>query len=152
MLSQKARYALRALLALARLEPGRTMMIGDIAEGERVPRKFLELILLDLKHHGVLLSKRGKKGGYALLQTPEEITFGQIVRILDGPMAPLPCLSRTAYRRCDDCVSEEGCLVRGVFAQAYAAQLAILDSTTLADALASVPAQASAGPAVLQPS
>jgi Rrf2 family protein len=136
MLSQKAKYAFRALFALAEAGTGEPLQISDIADGQRIPKKFLEQILLDLKHRGYLSSRRGKNGGYALLRDPAEITFGEIVRAIDGPMAPLPCLSRTAYQRCDDCVGEEVCPLRGIFGRAYEASLAILERETLADALA----------------
>jgi len=134
MISQKAKYALRALIALARAEnPGEVLLISDIAEKQRIPKKFLEQILLDLKHHGVVVSRRGKLGGYLLLKKPSEITFGEVLRIIDGPIAPLPCLSRMAYRRCADCASEEACEVRRVFARVADATRAVLDGTTIAD-------------------
>src|SRR5690606_20971216 len=103
VISQKAKYALRALIALAREEPGDSLMISEIADSQNIPKKFLEQILLDLKHHGVVMSRRGKAGGYLLLKPASEITFGEVLRIIDGPIAPLPCLSKMAYRRCDDC-------------------------------------------------
>ncbi|MCA1971585.1 MAG: Rrf2 family transcriptional regulator [Caenispirillum sp.] len=132
VISQKAKYALRALLVLTDAGVGESVLISDIAEGQRIPRKFLEQILLDLKHRGLLTSRRGKNGGYALLRTPDDITVGEIVRIVDGPLAPLPCLSRMAYRRCEDCDSEEACRIRRVFAEAHRANTAVLDGTTLA--------------------
>lgn len=135
MLSQKAKYALRALIALAEADARDTMVAADIAEQQKLPRKFLERILLDLKHHGIVHSRRGKGGGYTLLKTPEEIMFGEVVRIMDGPIAPLPCVSRTAYRRCDDCVDERNCALRRVFAATHKATLDILDHTSLADAM-----------------
>ena len=113
MLSQKAKYALQALLVLADLNEGESLMISDIAERQRLPKRFLEQILLDLKHQGVVQSWRGKNGGYALLKPADKVTFGEIVRIVDGPLAPLPCLSRMAYRRCEDCVSEENARCAG---------------------------------------
>jgi Rrf2 family protein len=134
MISQKAKYAMRALLELAQAGEGEAMQISDISERQRIPKKFLEQILLDLKHHGMLQSRRGKHGGYALLRRPAEITFGQVLRVIDGPMAPLPCLSRIAYRRCEDCQDEDVCAIRKVFSQAYEATAHILDRTTLADA------------------
>ena len=112
MLSQKAKYALQALLVLADLNEGESLMISDIAERQRLPKRFLEQILLDLKHQGVVQSWRGKNGGYALLKPADKVTFGEIVRIVDGPLAPLPCLSRMAYRCCEECVSEEKCAVK----------------------------------------
>jgi Rrf2 family protein len=137
MISQKAKYALRALVALARAEdPTETVMIADIAERQNIPKKFLEQILLDLKHHGIVASKRGKAGGYMLLKHPGEITFGEVLRIIDGPIAPLPCLSRMAYRRCEDCADEASCEVRRVFARVADATRAVLDRTTVADSIA----------------
>ncbi len=133
MISQKAKYALRALVALARA--GDSMMIGEIAAQERIPRKFLEQILLELKHHGIVMSKRGKFGGYGLLMSASQITFGQVLRIIDGPIAPLPCLSRIAYRRCADCLTEEECEIRRVFAKVATSAREVLDRTTIADSL-----------------
>jgi len=135
MLSQKARYALRALLRLAQERDGRPLLIAEIAEAENVPKKFLELILLDLRHQGLLHSKRGKNGGYALAQAPSEITFGRVVRIIDGPLAPVLCASQTAYRRCTDCRDESTCAIRRVYRRVRDATAAILDNHTLADAL-----------------
>jgi Rrf2 family protein len=112
------------------------MMIGEIAAKERIPRKFLEQILLELKRHGIVMSKRGKLGGYALLMPAGQITFGQVLRILDGPIAPLPCLSRIAYRRCADCHTEEECEIRRVFARVVASAREVLDRTSIADAIA----------------
>ena len=109
MLSQKAKYALRALLMLARQPQGEMILVGDIAEEQNVPRKFLELILLELRKHGLLFSQRGRNGGYTLARPPAAITFGQVVRIMDGPIAPLPCASITGYRRCADCQDEKTC-------------------------------------------
>ena len=134
MISQKAKYALRALVALART--GNSMMIGEIAAKERIPRKFLEQILLELKRHGIVMSKRGKFGGYALLMPANQITFGQVLRILDGPLAPLPCLSRIAYRRCADCRTEDECEIRRVFARVATSAREVLDRTTIAKSLA----------------
>jgi Rrf2 family protein len=111
------------------------MVIPDIAAQERIPRKFLEHILLDLKHHGLVESRRGKFG-YGLRLAPDRISFGQVLRIIDGPIAPLACLSATAYRRCSDCKSEEACEIRRVFKVAESAR-DVLDRTTIADSLAS---------------
>lgn len=135
MISQKAKYALRALIALARLRAGTTMMIGQISRDQAIPKKFLEQILLELKRAGIVMSLRGRAGGYALLKAPEEVTFGEVLRLVDGPIAPLPCLSKIAYRRCEDCQDETSCEVRHVFERVTLATRAVLDSTTLADAL-----------------
>jgi Rrf2 family protein len=136
MLSQKAKYALRALLTLADAPDGEAVLISDIAGRDNIPKKFLEQILLELKHHGLLQSRRGRGGGYALLKSPAEISFGQVVRIIDGPLAPLPCLSRVAYRRCQDCTDEASCVLRRVFAASHEATVVVLDRTSLAQALA----------------
>ncbi len=135
MLSQKAKYALRALLMLAERPAGEPLLIADIAERQNLPRKFLELILLDLKHHGILHSRRGKNGGYLLARDPAAVTFGEVVRIVDGPLASVLCASQTAYRRCDDCRDETTCAIRKVFRRVRDATAAILDHHTLADAL-----------------
>jgi Rrf2 family protein len=135
MLSQKAKYALRAMLVLAE-EGDKPVLIADIAERHNLPKKFLEQILLDLKHHGLVQSRRGRSGGYALLKPASEISFGQVVRIIDGPLAPLPCLSKMAYRPCEDCAGEEACEIRRVFARTHQLTSDVLDSTTLADAIA----------------
>jgi Rrf2 family protein len=142
MLSQKAKYALRALLVLAEEGDDRPLMISDIAERHNLPKKFLEQILLDLKHHGLVQSRRGRSGGYALLKPAAEISFGQVVRIIDGPLAPLPCLSKMAYRRCEDCPGEEACEIRRVFARTHQLTSDVLDGTTLADAVAGTPVRA----------
>jgi Rrf2 family protein len=135
LLSQKAKYALRALLVLARAEPGRMVLVGEIAEEQNVPRKFLELILLELRKDGLLFSQRGRGGGYTLARPASSITFGQVVRIMDGPLAPLPCASVTGYRRCADCQDEKTCEIRRVFRKVRDAMAEILDRTTLADAV-----------------
>lgn len=136
MISQKAKYALRALIVLARCHgKDETLFISDIAEQQRIPKKFLEQILLDLKHHGMVVSRRGKAGGYMLLRNPDTITLGEVLRIVDGPLAPLPCLSRMAYRRCEDCLEEKSCEVRRVFARLAVATRDVLDGTTIADCI-----------------
>jgi len=135
MISQKAKYALRALVALAKQPPGKPTFISEIAESQSIPKKFLEQILLDLKHHGLVASRRGKAGGYGLLRPADTISFGEVLRIVDGPIAPLPCLSKIAYRRCEDCKEEASCEVRRVFAQVADATRGVLDRTTIAEAL-----------------
>ncbi|MEX0404595.1 Rrf2 family transcriptional regulator [Aquibium sp. LZ166] len=136
MISQKAKYALRAMIALTHAEErGEVMSIAEIATAERIPKKFLEQILLDLKRNGLVESRRGKAGGYLLLRRPDRITFGEILRTIEGPIAPLPCLSRTAYRRCEDCVEESECEIRRVFSRVAEATRAVLDATTLKDGI-----------------
>jgi Rrf2 family protein len=135
LLSQKAKYALRALLSLARHEEGELVLVADIAEDQHLPRKFLELILLELKKHGILHSQRGKGGGYCLAKPAAQITFGQVIRIMDGPLAPLPCASITGYRRCADCGDEKTCEIRKVMRRVRDAMAEILDRTSIADAI-----------------
>ncbi|WP_020178435.1 Rrf2 family transcriptional regulator [Methylopila sp. M107] len=137
MISQKAKYALKALVALARTESGKPCAIRDIAARERIPQSFLEQILIELRRAGLVESRRGKDGGYLLAAAPSEIGLGRVLRIVDGPLAPLPCLSRTAYRRCADCPDEAACTVRAVFLEVYETTIAVMDRTTLADALGS---------------
>lgn len=141
MISQRSRYALRSLLLLAR-ENGCSLPIAEIARRQTIPRKFLEQILLDLKREGLVASRRGKAGGYILKRPADTITFGEVLRIMDGPIAPLPCLSRTAYQRCEDCGDEAGCEIRRVFAQVANSARDILDRTTVADAGRGAPAWA----------
>jgi Rrf2 family protein len=133
MISQKAKYAFKALAHLAEQPDGSSLQIEEIADAAGVPRKFLEHILLDLKHKGFVASRRGRSGGYTLIKSPTEITIGHILRAIDGPIAPLPCISQTAYRRCSDCLDEKTCVVRRLFKDTYAATLLLLDATTLAD-------------------
>lgn len=134
MLSQKAKYALKAMLTLAAETNGHLLQAGDISESQNVPRKFLELILLDLRKAGLVASQRGKNGGYMLAKPADTITFGQIVRIMDGPLAPIPCASLTGYRRCADCKDEKTCAVRRTMREVRDAAASILDGMTLAQA------------------
>ncbi len=136
MLSQKARYALHALIVLAEKGGREPMMIADIAEEAGVPRKFLEQILLGLKKRGIVQSLRGRSGGYLLGRPPKEISFADIIRETDGPLALSPCVSVTAYHRCPDCVDEATCAIRKVLLAAREATAEVLESRTLAQAVA----------------
>ena len=136
LISQKAKYALRALIALAKTEPEKPVLISEIAAQQRIPQGFLEQILVDMKRQGYVASRRGKLGGYFLLRPADKITFGQVLRLVDGPLAPLPCLSVTAYRKCSDCQDEKTCEIRRVFARVIEATREVLDKTTIADAIA----------------
>jgi Rrf2 family protein len=133
MMTMKTKYALKALSQLASAPPGEPMLIADIAEREGIPRKFLEAILAELKQHGFLRSRKGRGGGYALARNADTITVASIVRVLDGPLAPVPCLSRTAYQRCEGCREEATCGIRLVMRDAHAAMVQVLEGTTLAD-------------------
>jgi len=135
MLSQKARYALQALIVLAEHGDGEPMMIADIAEQARAPRKFLEQILVDLKKRGIVRSLRGRAGGYLLGRAPKTITFAEIIRTIDGPLALSPCVSATAYHKCEDCEDEKTCPIRKVLLAARDATAAVLEARTLASAV-----------------
>jgi len=135
MLSQKARYALRALFVLGEHTGDDPIMIADIAERAGVPRKFLEQILLEMKRRGIVHSVRGKFGGYTLGRKPEDISFAEVIRVIDGPLALSPCASRTAYRKCDDCEDETTCAIRKVLLNVRDATSDILEGHTLAQAL-----------------
>jgi Rrf2 family protein len=144
MLSMKAKYGLRALTGLAR-EYGRgPVLIADLSKQERIPRKFLELILLDLKKKGILRSKKGKGGGYLLSRPPATVSVGELVRILNGPLALLPCVSHTAYRRCDECIDEVTCSIRSVMKEVRDRTAEILDGTSLEDLILRTDAMSSA--------
>lgn len=138
MLTRKAKYGLQAVLRLAREHGKGPVLIAELARGESIPRKFLESILLELRHRGVLQSRKGKGGGYSLARPPAEISFGEVVRILDGPLAPISCVSLTAYRECEECEDEATCGIRMVMKDVRDANARILDGTTLADVLGSV--------------
>lgn len=133
MLTMKTKYALKALAMLANAPPGEPLLIATIAEQEDIPLKFLQLILRELRQHGVLRSRKGRGGGYLLGKPADSVTLASLIRILDGPMAPVPCLSKTAYQRCDGCTDEATCGVRLILREAHEATLRVLDTRTLAD-------------------
>ena len=133
MLTQRAKYGLRALCILARAEPGSgPIAIHEVAERGHIPQKFLEAILLDLRRHGFVASRRGKAGGYALARPAGEVAVGDVIRALDGPLAPIPCASLTAYRPCADCADPQTCAIRILMRQVRDATAKILDGTSLA--------------------
>ena len=135
MLSSKVRYALKALLFLARQHDRGPVLISEIAHSERIPRKFLELILLDLKKHGLLQSKKGKGGGYFLRRNPSAVSVGDIVRALEGQIEPQPCTGGMEGAGCQECDNEEACGARMVMQEVNDATSKILDSTTVANLL-----------------
>jgi Rrf2 family protein len=132
-LSKKTQYSLRALYTLSRAYGGPPVMIADMARQEAIPKKFLEQILLMLKTQGLVNSKKGKGGGYTLVRPPHEVSLGEVIRSIEGPLAPLPCASVTAYRKCDECVDDRFCGTRLVMRDVRDAMARILDATTLAD-------------------
>lgn len=135
MLSHKARYALRALVELARDASGQ-VTAGELALRADAPRKFLEAILLELARRHITVSRRGKFGGYALARPAEAITFAEVIRVIDGPLALAPCVSKTAFRKCDDCPDLATCPLRAALMLAREATADVLEGYTLADAVA----------------
>jgi Rrf2 family protein len=133
MLTKKSKYALKAMLYMAR--KNELVKIADLAKDENIPHKFLETILLELKRGGILMSKTGKQGGYELRQKPNEISFGQIIRLIDGPLAIVPCVSHLYYKRCEECIDETTCEVRKIMKVLRDQTSKILDGTTLEMAL-----------------
>ena len=132
MISKKAKYALKALKVLAQeYESKKPLLISYIAEKEKIPKKFLEAILLDLRNQGVLQSQKGKGGGYLLRIPPSQLSFSKVLRVIDGPIAPTLCVSLHFYGKCDDCADETTCTLRSVMEKWRDANLAVLDNTTL---------------------
>jgi len=109
------------------------VLVSALADRDAIPKKFLEAILLDLKRHGLVHSKKGKGGGYFLRRRPDEITVGEVIRALEGPLALVPCVSQTAYTRCVECLDEQTCAVRLVMQEVRDATARILNNTTLID-------------------
>jgi Rrf2 family protein len=133
MLSKKSKYAIKALVVLAKQYGKGPMLISAISESERIPRKFLESILLELKKRGILGSKMGAGGGYYLLKEPSEVFLTNVLRLTDGPIALVPCVSLNFYERCDECRDEVSCGIRSVALQVRDASLEILGKVSLAD-------------------
>ena len=140
MITQKMKYALKALLVLAD-EAARPvpegLTIEEIARRAGTPKRFLEHIQLEVRNAGVIASIRGRSGGYILIKRPAEVSISELLRTIDGPIAPLPCLSRRAYQRCEDCTDEATCRIRKVFAEVFWSYILILDSLTLDDMMKS---------------
>ena len=131
MISKKAKYAFNALKVLTE-EYGRgPILIAHISAKENIPQKFLEAILLDLRNHGLLQSQKGKGGGYMLRLDPQQVNLAQVLRVIDGPIAPTPCVSKNFYVRCDDCADEETCVIRPLMVQVRDANLAVYEQVTL---------------------
>lgn len=135
MLSQKARYGLRALVELARAGGGQVTS-GELAARADAPRKFLEAILLELARNKVVVSKRGKFGGYLLARPAAEISFAEVIRVMDGPLALAPCVSRLSFRKCDDCPDLATCSLREALLRARDATSDVLEGYNLAEAAA----------------
>lgn len=131
MISNKCKYAIKALVYISKYDNGsKAVMTSDIAREQNIPRKFLEIILRDLRNNRILESKRGKDGGFRLLRPAEDISLTEIMRIIDGPIAMLPCVSLNYYRSCDEC-EEESCEIKGVFEQVRDRTLEVLNGKTI---------------------
>ncbi len=136
MITQKMKYALKALLTLAdeaRQPQPQALTIEEIAKRSGAPKRFLEHILLEIRNAGIVGSTRGRAGGYRLIKSPDQVSVSELLRMIDGPIAPLACLSRRAYQSCDDCRDESACRIRKVFAEVFWAYLVLIESLTLAD-------------------
>ena len=136
MLAQKTRYALRSLLFLVEEGQGTPVRLARIAETQSIPPKYLELIMLDLKKAGLVRSTRGPRGGYVLARDPADISFGEIVRVMEGPIALVPCASVNFYEPCGDCHSEQDCAIRRAFAMLREQSATLLEGISLAEAAA----------------
>jgi Rrf2 family protein len=134
-ISKRTQYGLKAMLALGSRYGEGPVLIATLSKQEHVPIRFLELILLDLKSSGLLISKKGPRGGYRLSRPPSTITLGSLIRIMEGPLAPLPCASETAFRPCEECGDVESCGTRIIMRQVRDAVANVLDRTTLSDLL-----------------
>jgi Rrf2 family protein len=133
MISKKTIYALKALFHLASLQNTEPVLISELAKTEKIPKKFLEFILLSLRKGGILQSRIGKGGGYYLALPPSKISIGSVVRVLEGDLAPVPCLSETNSAHCDECRDETTCGIRLVMSDVNIALAKVLDGLSLAD-------------------
>ena len=131
MLTKKGKYGIKALIALAQLPEGKTAFSAEIAERNRIPKKFLDTILTELRNAGIVRSRKGPAGGYSLLLHSSQVRIGEVIRVIDGPLAPIRCASRTAYEQCDDCVDASACLVRRLMTDVRDAIASVLDKMTL---------------------
>jgi Rrf2 family protein len=136
MLTAKGKYGLKALAHLATLEPGESTQASAIAEANNIPKKFLDAILGELRNAGVVYSRKGPGGGYMLARAAGDIRIGQIIRVIDGPLAPIACASRSAYQPCQDCKSVKACAVRITMTKVRDAMSEVLDRMTVSDLVA----------------
>ena len=136
MLTAKGKYGLKALAHLATLEPGQSTQASEIAEANNIPKKFLDAILGELRNAGLVYSRKGPGGGYMLARAAGNIKIGQILRVIDGPLAPIACASRSAYQPCQDCKSVKACAVRITMTKVRDAMSDVLDRMTISDLVA----------------
>lgn len=135
MLSKRAKYGLNALVELARRKDEGPLSAAVLAKRANVPGKFLEAILLDLRHAGIISSARGRAGGHRLRKPPEDVNMAEVLRLFDGAIGLVPCVTHTYYERCEECVDEATCGIRDVFQEIRAASVELLKHATLADVL-----------------
>lgn len=133
MLSRKTKYGLKALTYIAKQPPKETILIQEIADAENISKKFLESILLSMRKAGFLGSKKGKGGGYYLIKEPSDLKMAAVIRVLEGPIALLPCVSLNFYEHCDDCPTEEQCSIHNLMIEVRDQTLKVLENKTLAD-------------------
>lgn len=131
MISKKTKYAINALVYLTKNKAKGPVLISTIAETQNIPQKFLEAILLDLKNAGILNSKKGRGGGYYLLKDPKKVNLAQVMRLFDGPIALLPCVTYKYYERCEECIDEETCGIRNVIYEVRNQTVELLKKATL---------------------
>ena len=136
MISKKTKYAINALVYLARQHQQGPVLISKIAKDQHIPQKFLEAILLDLKNAGILNSKKGRGGGYYLIKKPEEVNMAEVMRLFDGAIALLPCVTHRYYERCEECIDEASCGIRDVFQEVRNETVNILKRSTLSEIIA----------------
>jgi Rrf2 family protein len=132
MISMKCKYGLKAIMHIAKQKD--YVHISEVSKEEHIPHKFLQGILVELKNHGLLLSRKGKEGGYKLNKDAGDITFGEVIRILDGPIAPILCASERFYKRCEECVDEETCSIRKIMRSVRDRTAFILDNQKIKSA------------------
>ena len=131
MISKKAKYAIKALKVLTEEFGKGPVLISYISARENIPKKFLEAILLELRNHGILQSQKGKGGGYLLRIDPARVNLAQVLRVIDGPIAPTPCVSHNFYVKCDDCEDEITCALKPIMERVRDANLGVYENTTL---------------------
>lgn len=133
MLTKKGKYGLKAMTALSAQPAGTAVLVADLAQAHQIPKKFLDAILGELRTAGFLHAKKGRGGGYRLARPPEDIRVGELIRTLDGPLAPIACASRSGYQRCEDCPDENACSTRLLMVQVGEAIAGVVDGLSLAE-------------------
>ncbi|MFN3403079.1 MAG: RrF2 family transcriptional regulator [Cytophagaceae bacterium] len=133
MLSKKTKYAIKALVKLAKEYQKGPILISTISECEKIPKKFLEAILLELRYAGFVNSRKGKGGGYYLIKNPKDVDLANVIRLFDGPLALLPCVSYKYYEKCEECIDETTCGIRSVIAEVREETVKVLKNNSLAD-------------------